>query len=95
MKTEKKRQRDRMVQIEKLKKRREQRLIEKAQHEDELAVLARERARAKNQDGRRRKRNFTSNRVKRGQQYVSGRADQSPLMGFARICTSLSILTPI
>ncbi|KAM7464301.1 hypothetical protein LguiA_032422 [Lonicera macranthoides] len=50
MKAEKKRQRERMAEIEKVKKRREERAIEKAQHEEEMALLARERARAEFQD---------------------------------------------
>jgi hypothetical protein len=50
MKSEKKRQRGRMAEIEKVKKRRDERAIEKAQHEEEMALLARERARAEFQD---------------------------------------------
>ncbi|KAK1611838.1 hypothetical protein QYE76_035511 [Lolium multiflorum] len=50
VKTEKKKMRDRMAEIEKVKKRREERAIEKAQHEEEMALLARERARAEFQD---------------------------------------------
>lgn len=46
VKAEKKRRRERMAEIEKVKKRREERAIEKAQHEEEMAMLARERARA-------------------------------------------------
>ncbi|KMZ57895.1 hypothetical protein ZOSMA_81G01150 [Zostera marina] len=50
MKSEKARQRKRMTEIEKVKKRREERAIEKAQHEEEMALLARERAKAEFQD---------------------------------------------
>ncbi|CAI0469285.1 unnamed protein product [Linum tenue] len=50
MKAEKKRQKERMAEIEKVKKRREERALEKAQHEEEMALLARERARAEFQD---------------------------------------------
>ncbi|KMZ66820.1 hypothetical protein ZOSMA_288G00180 [Zostera marina] len=50
MKSEKVRQRKRMTEIEKVKKRREERAIEKAQHEEEMALLARERAKAEFQD---------------------------------------------
>ncbi|GJT77191.1 cactin-like protein isoform X1 [Tanacetum coccineum] len=50
VKAEKKRQKERMAEIEKVKKRREERAIEKAQHEEEMALLARERARAEFQD---------------------------------------------
>ncbi|XP_074570248.1 splicing factor Cactin-like [Curcuma longa] len=46
VKAEKKRQREKMAEIEKVKKRREERAIEKAQREEEMAMLARERARA-------------------------------------------------
>ncbi|OMO92400.1 hypothetical protein COLO4_17620 [Corchorus olitorius] len=50
VKAEKKRQRERMAEIEKVKKRREERTLEKAQHEEEMALLARECARAEFQD---------------------------------------------
>ncbi|CAN1284353.1 CTN [Linum perenne] len=50
VKAEKKRQKERMAEIEKVKKRREERALEKAQHEEEMALLARERARAEFQD---------------------------------------------
>ncbi|KAK4483685.1 hypothetical protein RD792_010886, partial [Penstemon davidsonii] len=50
MKAEKKRWRDRMAEIEKVKKRRVERAMEKSQHEEEMALLARERARAEFQD---------------------------------------------
>ncbi|OMO78154.1 hypothetical protein CCACVL1_14617 [Corchorus capsularis] len=46
IKAEKKRQRARMGEIEKLKKRREERALQKAKREEERAFLARERARA-------------------------------------------------
>lgn len=42
LKAEKKRQRDLMADIEKVKKRREELAINKAQHEEETALLARE-----------------------------------------------------
>ncbi|KAG5243275.1 cactin [Salix suchowensis] len=50
VKAEKKKQIERMAEIEKVKKRREERALEKAQHEEEMAILARERARAEFQD---------------------------------------------
>ncbi|RQO85303.1 hypothetical protein POPTR_001G242900v4 [Populus trichocarpa] len=50
LKTERRRQRERMEDIEKVKKRREQRAFEKRQHEEERELLARERARAEFQD---------------------------------------------
>lgn len=58
LKSEKKRQRDRMAEIEKVKKRREERAIEKAQHEEEMALLARERARAEYQDWQKKEEEF-------------------------------------
>uniref|UniRef100_A0ACD5X8T6 Uncharacterized protein n=1 Tax=Avena sativa TaxID=4498 RepID=A0ACD5X8T6_AVESA len=58
VKTEKKRQRERMAEIEKVKKRREERAVEKAQHEEEMALLARERARAEFQDWEKKEEEF-------------------------------------
>lgn len=58
IKAEKKRQRERMAEIEKVKKRREERAIEKAQHEEEMALLARERARAEFQDWEKKEEEF-------------------------------------
>lgn len=58
VKAEKKRQKERMAEIEKVKKRREERAIEKAQHEEEMALLARERARAEFQDWEKREEEF-------------------------------------
>ncbi|XP_041027530.1 cactin [Juglans microcarpa x Juglans regia] len=58
VKAEKKRQRERMAEIEKVKKRREERAIEKAQHEEEMAMLARERARAEFQDWEKKEEEF-------------------------------------
>ncbi|KAG0466213.1 hypothetical protein HPP92_017793 [Vanilla planifolia] len=55
---EKKRQRERMAEIEKVKKRREERAIEKAQHEEEMAMLARERAKAEFHDWEKKKEEF-------------------------------------
>ncbi|KAI9122304.1 hypothetical protein K1719_006993 [Acacia pycnantha] len=49
-KSERKRQRERMVEIEKVKKRRQERVLEKARYEEEMEILARERARAEFQD---------------------------------------------
>ncbi|KAK9124022.1 hypothetical protein Sjap_013624 [Stephania japonica] len=57
-KAEKKRQRERMAEIEKVKKRREERAIEKAQREEEMAMLARERARAEFQDWEKKEEEF-------------------------------------
>ncbi|GAB4833521.1 hypothetical protein Ancab_031765 [Ancistrocladus abbreviatus] len=50
LKAEKKRQKERMAEIEKVKKRREERALEKAQREEEMAMLARERAKAEADD---------------------------------------------
>ncbi|XP_027363637.1 cactin-like isoform X2 [Abrus precatorius] len=58
VKAEKKRQRERMAEIEKVKKRREERALEKARHEEEMALLARERARAEFQDWEKREEEF-------------------------------------
>ncbi|CAM8949190.1 unnamed protein product [Rhodiola kirilowii] len=58
LKAEKKRQQERMAEIEKAKKRREQRALEKAQHEEEMALLARERARAEFQDWEKKEEEF-------------------------------------
>ncbi|XP_058739129.1 splicing factor Cactin-like isoform X1 [Vicia villosa] len=58
VKAEKKRQVDRMAEIEKVKKRREERALEKAQHEEEMALLARERARAEFQDWEKKEEEF-------------------------------------
>ncbi|KZV41090.1 cactin [Dorcoceras hygrometricum] len=58
IKAEKKKQRERMAEIEKVKKRREERAIEKAQHEEEMALLARERARAEFQDWEKKEEEF-------------------------------------
>ncbi|XP_019435203.1 PREDICTED: cactin-like isoform X2 [Lupinus angustifolius] len=58
VKAEKKRQRERMAEIEKVKKRREERALEKAQREEEMALLARERARAEFQDWEKREDEF-------------------------------------
>ncbi|KAG6545233.1 hypothetical protein Mapa_013345 [Marchantia paleacea] len=58
LKAEKKRQKERMAEIEKVKKRREERAIEKAQHEEEMAMLARERARAEFQDWEKKEEEF-------------------------------------
>lgn len=58
VKAEKKRQKDRMAEIEKVKKRREERALEKARHEEEMALLARERARAEFQDWEKKEEEF-------------------------------------
>ncbi|KAI3777253.1 hypothetical protein L1987_47051 [Smallanthus sonchifolius] len=58
VKAEKKRQKERMAEIEKVKKRREERAVEKAQHEEEMALLARERARAEFQDWEKKEEEF-------------------------------------
>eukprot|EP00252_Welwitschia_mirabilis_P015341 TRINITY_DN3371_c0_g1_i1.p1 TRINITY_DN3371_c0_g1~~TRINITY_DN3371_c0_g1_i1.p1 ORF type:complete len:672 (-),score=177.94 TRINITY_DN3371_c0_g1_i1:244-2259(-) len=58
VRAEKRRQRERMAEIEKVKKRREERAIEKAQHEEEMAMLARERARAEFQDWEKKEEEF-------------------------------------
>ncbi|XP_021836691.2 splicing factor Cactin isoform X1 [Spinacia oleracea] len=50
VKAEKKRQKDRMSEIEKVKKRREERALEKAQREEEMILLQRERSRAEADD---------------------------------------------
>ncbi|BAT96015.1 hypothetical protein VIGAN_08288100 [Vigna angularis var. angularis] len=58
VKAEKMRQRERMAEIEKVKKRREERALEKARHEEEMALLARERARAEFHDWEKREEEF-------------------------------------
>lgn len=58
VKSEKKRQKERMAEIEKVKKRREERALEKAQREEEMALLARERARAEFQDWEKKEEEF-------------------------------------
>ncbi|KDP29219.1 hypothetical protein JCGZ_16608 [Jatropha curcas] len=58
VKAEKQKQRERMAEIEKVKKRREERALEKAQHEEEMALLARERARAEFQDWEKKEEEF-------------------------------------
>ncbi|XP_057983115.1 splicing factor Cactin [Malania oleifera] len=58
VKAEKKRQKERMAEIEKVKKRREERAIEKARHEEEMAMLASERTRAEFQDWEKREEEF-------------------------------------
>ncbi|XP_031123893.1 cactin-like isoform X1 [Ipomoea triloba] len=58
LKAEKERQKERIAEIEKVKKRREERAIEKAQREEEMAMLARERARAEFQDWEKKEEEF-------------------------------------
>ncbi|KAL1542990.1 cactin-like [Salvia divinorum] len=58
LKSEKKRQKERKAEIEKVKKRREERAVEKAQREEEMALLARERARAEFQDWEKKEEEF-------------------------------------
>ncbi len=58
LEAERRRQKERMAEIEKVKKRREERAIEKAQHEEEMAMLARERARAEYQDWEKKEEEF-------------------------------------
>ncbi|XP_076911525.1 splicing factor Cactin-like [Bidens hawaiensis] len=75
VKAEKKRQRERMAEIEKVKKRREERAIEKAQHEEEMALLARERARAEFQDWEKKEEefHFDQSKVRSGIRLREGR----------------------
>lgn len=58
LKAERKRQKERLAEIEKVKKRREDRAVEKARHEEEMAILARERARAEFQDWEKKEEEF-------------------------------------
>ncbi|VFQ86709.1 unnamed protein product [Cuscuta campestris] len=58
LKSEKERRKERIAEIEKVKKRREEREIERAQREEELAMLARERARAELQDWEKKEEEF-------------------------------------
>ncbi|XP_047342702.1 cactin [Impatiens glandulifera] len=58
VKAEKQKQKERMAEIEKVKKRREERAVEKARHEEEMALLARERARAEFQDWEKKEEEF-------------------------------------
>lgn len=64
LKEEKKRQRERMEEIEKAKKRREEKAIEKAQREEEKVLLARERARAEFEDWEKEEEEFHFNQSK-------------------------------
>lgn len=75
VKAEKKRQKERMAEIEKVKKRREERAIEKAQHEEEMALLARERARAEFQDWEKKEEefHFEQSKVRSGIRLREGR----------------------
>lgn len=75
VKAEKKRQKERMAEIEKVKKRREERAIEKAQHEEEMALLARERARAEFQDWEKKEEefHFDQSKVRSGIRLREGR----------------------
>jgi hypothetical protein len=57
-KNERKRQRERMEEIEKLKKRRMERGVEKAQREEDMALLARERAWAEFKDWEKKEEEF-------------------------------------
>ncbi|KAK9691115.1 hypothetical protein RND81_09G176600 [Saponaria officinalis] len=50
VKAEKRRQKERMAEIEKVKKRREERALEKAQREEDMMLLERERGRAEADD---------------------------------------------
>ncbi|XP_028789932.1 cactin [Neltuma alba] len=76
VKAEKKRQRERMAEIEKVKKRREERALEKAQHEEEMAILARERARAEFQDWEKKEEefHFDQSKVRSQIRLLEGRA---------------------
>ncbi|RID40156.1 hypothetical protein BRARA_J00220 [Brassica rapa] len=58
VKAEKRRRGERMTEVEKVKKRREERAVEKARHEEEMALLARERARAEFQDWEKKEEEF-------------------------------------
>ncbi|KAI3935842.1 hypothetical protein MKW92_020650 [Papaver armeniacum] len=64
VKSEKRRMKESMVEIEKAKKRREERASQKAQHEEEMAMLARERDRAESQDWQKREEEFHFNQSK-------------------------------
>ena len=65
IKAEKKRHRERMAEFEKIKQTRVKRALEKTQHEEELAVLARERARVEFQDWEKKDLEFDFNQSKR------------------------------
>ncbi|CAN8314624.1 unnamed protein product [Cochlearia groenlandica] len=58
VKAEKRRRGERMTEVEKVKKRREERAVQKAQHEEEMALLARERARAEFHDWEKKEEEF-------------------------------------
>ncbi|KAI3968580.1 hypothetical protein MKW92_033110 [Papaver armeniacum] len=64
VKSEKRRIKERMAEIEKVKKRREERAIEKAQHEQEMVMLARERSRSEFQDLVKKEKEFHFNQSK-------------------------------
>eukprot|EP00271_Cylindrocystis_brebissonii_P011736 TRINITY_DN29655_c0_g1_i1.p1 TRINITY_DN29655_c0_g1~~TRINITY_DN29655_c0_g1_i1.p1 ORF type:complete len:632 (-),score=192.19 TRINITY_DN29655_c0_g1_i1:362-2257(-) len=58
LKAERLRQEERTIEIDKVKKRRTERELEKAQHEEEMTMLARERARAEFQDWEKKEEEF-------------------------------------
>ncbi|RZC49612.1 hypothetical protein C5167_018047 [Papaver somniferum] len=64
VKSEKRRIKQRMAEIEKVNKRREERAFEKAQHEEEMSMLARERERAESQDWEKKEEEFHFNQSK-------------------------------
>ncbi|KAL9429273.1 hypothetical protein AB3S75_031146 [Citrus x aurantiifolia] len=66
VKAEKKRQRERMAEIGKVKRRRKERALEKAQHEEEMALLAREHALAEFQDWEKKEEEFHFDQRKLG-----------------------------
>ncbi|KAI3971995.1 hypothetical protein MKX01_030196 [Papaver californicum] len=75
VKSEKRRIKERMAEIEKVKKRREERAIEKAQHEEEMAMLAGERARAEFQDWEKKEEefHFDQSKIRSGIRLCEGR----------------------
>ncbi|KAI3923378.1 hypothetical protein MKW98_026971 [Papaver atlanticum] len=66
VKSEKRRIRERMAEIEKVKKRREEKAFGKAQHEEEMAMLARDRERAESQDWEKKEEEFHFDQSKIG-----------------------------
>ncbi|VVB02391.1 unnamed protein product [Arabis nemorensis] len=58
MKAERKRHRENMAEVEKIKKRKDERAMEKARHEEDMALLARERTQAEFQDWEKKEQDF-------------------------------------
>ncbi|KAL1190733.1 Splicing factor Cactin [Cardamine amara subsp. amara] len=64
LKAERRRRKEARAEVEKIKKTREERAVEKARHEEDMALLARERARAEFQDWEKKEEEFTFDQSK-------------------------------